>query len=73
MKPLLLTLLLLIQGIAYANDDNPAIGRYQLRDTRVGLWKTDTVTGQVLVYRSEADVQKDKASGGFLPVDTGKP
>jgi hypothetical protein len=30
MKPLLLTLLVLIRGIAYASDDKPEIGRYQL-------------------------------------------
>jgi hypothetical protein len=81
MKPLLLTLLVLIQGIAYASDDKPEIRRYQLlyAVTYTGgpgggfdkktVWKIDTVTGQVWKYSAWED--KDAiVSDSFEPVET---
>jgi hypothetical protein len=64
MKTLLLILLVAVGGVAYASDDKPEIGRYQLlyatnRTSGPGggfevktVWKIDTVTGQVWQYYS---------------------
>ena len=84
MKPLLLTLLVLIQGIAYASDEKPEIGRYQLLYAVVPgnegkttydiktLFKIDTVTGQVWKFISgfpNTRVPDD----AFVPVETKGP
>jgi hypothetical protein len=89
MKPLLLILLVLIQGVAYAevayaSDDKPEIGRYQLlyavTETSGGpggtyqsktVWKIDTVTGQVWQFVSTTI--KGQVKESFLPVETREP
>jgi hypothetical protein len=63
---LLLALLVAIQGIAYAGDDKPEVGRYRLLSTREnGVWKIDTATGQVWKI--------DFNANGFIPVETTNP
>jgi hypothetical protein len=85
MKPLLLTLFVLIQGIAYASDDKPEIGRYQLvyavttlMDTtgtteEKGLWKIDTVTGQIWRYNEISTGKYNLSREEFVPVETKAP
>jgi hypothetical protein len=67
---------------AYA-DNKPQTARYQLiyavtrggktgNDLK-GLWKIDTVTGQVWRFNAATeDVEKDESVGGFIPVRTGE-
>jgi hypothetical protein len=83
MKVLFLILLILIQGITYASDDKPEIGRYQLvygvtqvvlktgelRDEK-GVWKIDTVTGQVWQYLEAPIGPKGEYRFFFTPIET---
>lgn len=84
MRTLLLTLLVAVQGVAYASDDKPEVGRYQLlyavtqTATPTGtydekrVWKIDNVTGQVWQYVS-SDNRKGEARQFFIPIETVQP
>jgi hypothetical protein len=74
MKTLLLALLVAVQGFAYAGDDKPEIGRYQLlyavTQESLGtnvvavkrIWKIDTVTGQVWMFVPYRDQRRTQGS-----------
>ena len=81
MRTLLLTLLVAVQGVAYASDDKPEIGRYQLlyavihdpengRSEEKTVWKIDTVTGQVWRF---AETPQGGGAPFFEPIKTDQP